>query len=87
MVPRQPPYPSLPKPGFPFGPALILSFLKMETGDGAGLCVWAVFHRVKIQEFIDRTSFKRLGLSVFLGRGLPKALGFLVFLYLWLVLW
>lgn len=35
-----------------------------------------MFHRDRIQEFRDRSSFRRLGLAVYLGRGLsPSAKG------------
>lgn len=35
-----------------------------------------MFHRDRIQEFHDRSSFRRLGLAVYLGRGLsPSAKG------------
>lgn len=68
--------PQYPKTGIPVWPVLILPILKMETGEQCWVLRWVVFHLDKIQEFHDRSSFRRLGLAVCLGRGLsPFAKG------------
>lgn len=76
LVPRQPPYPSIPKTGIPLWPFLILPILKMETGERRWGLRWVVLHRDRIQEFHDKSGLKRSGLAVYLGRGLsPSAKG------------
>lgn len=54
----------------------------METGERRWALLWVVVHRDRIQKFHYKSSFRRSGLTVYLGVAclrLPKALSCLIF--------